>query len=174
VAQNDRPDLAGGEIHGEGRRAFYLGRGKAVRRIALAVQAILGAQSSIVSSRRFILRSAIAQLLCSEPENCALPSKMPAVRPPCITPMPVSAFRSRSCGPTIRPAEATAPAGEGLGCGHRRRPRRRFAFSDQRMRSEGRTRRKWIAAEMLPTIGGLAATQCSRTFCRPSRRMPRC
>jgi hypothetical protein len=38
---NDRPDLAGGEIHGEGRRAFYLGRGKAVRRIDLAVQAIL-------------------------------------------------------------------------------------------------------------------------------------
>ena len=26
---------------------------------------------------------------------------------------------------------------------------------------------------MLPTVGGLAATQCSRTFRRPSRRMPR-
>ena len=26
----------------------------------------------------------------------------------------------------------------------------------------------------LPTMGALAATQCSRTFCRPARRMPRC
>src|SRR4051812_3613385 len=39
---DDRANLAGGEINAEGWRAFHLGRGKAVRRIDLAVEAIPG------------------------------------------------------------------------------------------------------------------------------------
>ena len=42
MAQTIVRDLAGGEIHAEGRRALDLGGGKAVRRIDLAVEAVLG------------------------------------------------------------------------------------------------------------------------------------
>jgi hypothetical protein len=66
---------------------------------------------------------------------------------------------------SVRCAIAAAATSEGPVCGHRRRPRSRFAPSDIRMGPEGRKCRKWIAAEVLPTIGGPASTQCSRTFC---------
>ena len=39
---DNRPYLAGAEIHAEGRRALDLGGGKAVRRIDLTIEAILG------------------------------------------------------------------------------------------------------------------------------------
>ena len=54
------------------------------------------AHSSMRSSSRPILRSDSAHMLRSEPANCALPSSvMPARRPTSLTPMSVSALRSR-------------------------------------------------------------------------------
>jgi hypothetical protein len=62
-----------------------------------------------------------------------------------------------------------AATSEGPGCGHRGRPTERVCVPDQHMGPESRKRRKWTGAEVLPAIGGQAATRSSRAFCRPSR-----
>ena len=93
---DDRADAGAGEVQGERRRASAprwaaggsTGSTSPSRPFAVA-------HSSIVLSSRFILRSDSAHWLRSEPENCALPSRMPTKRPTIRTPMAVSALRSR-------------------------------------------------------------------------------
>ena len=71
-----------------GGDASTAGRRQALRRVDLAVEAVCRvAHSSMLSSSRPILRSASAHMLRSEPENCALPSLMPASRPTSLTPI---------------------------------------------------------------------------------------
>lgn len=100
------------ELDPEPRRGTDLRGLVAMSESTSALVPFVSAHSSNSASSRFILRSASAQTLPSEPENCALQSRMPARRPTSCTPCVRSTSRSSvsrsgvptSCGEGTRRA----------------------------------------------------------------------
>ena len=77
---DDRVDPAGDRAAPTARRVRHLGRREPLRRLGVDIPA-RSAQASRVSSSRPSLRSASAHTLGSDPENCAVPSRMPGEPP---------------------------------------------------------------------------------------------
>ena len=114
----DRPDLAAAQIDLQPRR---FGRARRLEALRLADFApptpapspVDRAHSSKVSNRRFIFRSASANMFRSPPEKSARPSRAAETRPTSSTPIALRAFRSSVVRRACRRAAARADAAHG-------------------------------------------------------------